>query len=94
MVETTCGRPSRSKAFSHAPGGSGTTTSVRVTSKERAQLSVGATKERSKSDVMAESQPAGITKTVLMIGRKNPRATAIVWPEEERLQVFVCVLGN
>jgi len=78
MVETTCGRPSKSIAFSHAPGGSATTISVRVAPKERAQSSAGATKERSESAEISGSHAAGITKTVLMMGRKHPRTAAVV----------------
>jgi hypothetical protein len=55
MVETAFGRPSEIIADSHAPGGSGTTTSVRVAPNERTQLTAGSTKERMESPEIAES---------------------------------------
>lgn len=69
MVEAAFGRPRENIADSHAPGGSGATITVRVTPRERAQSTTGATKERRESPVIAESHPAGITKTVLIIER-------------------------
>lgn len=68
IIEVIFGRSSESIADSHAPGGSGTTTSVRVAPNERTQSIAGVAKERSESPEMAESQPAGIKKPVLIIG--------------------------
>jgi hypothetical protein len=69
MVETAFDRPREIIVDSHTPGGSGTTTTVRVAPSERVQSTTGATKERRESPGIAESQAAGITKPVLIIER-------------------------